>query len=153
MKFILIPMTKGYADEVVSWRYDGIYAFYNLDQDREDLEEFLNCYGQADKYYAVLNELNDLAGFFSFSQKDETIVVGLGMKPEYTGMGLGLEFVLAGLEFAKEKYTPSMFSLIVAIFNKRAIKVYEKAGFKPGKVFMHETNGGEYEYLQMIREA
>ena len=46
-----------------------------------------------------------------------------------------------------------MFRLIVATFNQRAIRVYGKAGFKPDKIFMNETNGGEYEYLQMLREA
>jgi hypothetical protein len=39
--------------------------------------------------------------------------------------------------------------LKVATFNQRAIRVYENAGFHPVCVFMHTTNGGEYECLEM----
>ena len=119
-------------------------------QDREDLEEFLHPKSWQGKYFAVLDEADELVGFFSFSKEDETVAIGLGLRPDYTGRGLGLGFVESGLEFAREKFAPSMFRLIVAMFNQRAIRVYERAGFRHDKVFMHETNGGEYEYLQML---
>ena len=35
----------------------------------------------------------------------------------------------------------------------RAIGVYERVGFRRGEVYTHETNGGEYEFLSMWREA
>jgi len=147
------PMTDDYASAIVAWHYDGIYSFYDLEQDREDLEEFLHPKNRGDKYFAVLDEEDELIGFFSFSKEDKAVVVGLGLRPNHTGRGLGLEFVQAGLEFARKRFAPSMLRLIVAMFNQRAIRVYEKAGFRHDKVFMHETNGGKYEYLQMMREA
>ncbi len=153
MQFSFTPMTEDHANAIVDWHYDGIYAFYDMEQDREDLEEFLHPQNWEGRYYAVLSNLNELIGFFSFRKEDETVAIGLGLKPEYTGKGLGLEFVQAGLEFARERFVPSVFRLIVAMFNQRAIRVYERAGFRRDKVFMHETNGGEYEYLRMVREA
>ena len=152
MQFIFTPMTVDYARAIVAWHYDGIYSFYDLEQDREDLEEFLHPKAWEDKYFAVLNEEDGLIGFFSFSKEDKAVVVGLGLRPDHTGRGLGLEFVQAGLEFAGKRFAPSIFRLIVATFNQRAIRVYEKAGFRHDRVFIHETNGGKYEYLQMIRE-
>jgi len=153
MQFSFTPMTDDHATAIVTWHYDGVYSFYDLEQDREDLEEFLHSQNRGDKYFAVLNEEGDLVGFFSFSREDKAIVIGLGLRPDHTGKGLGLEFVQAGLEFARERFAPSIFCLIVAMFNQRAIRVYEKAGFRHDKVFIHETNGGKYEYLRMIREA
>jgi len=36
-------MNKSYADEIAyKWKYKGKYYFYNMTDDPEDLEEFLN---------------------------------------------------------------------------------------------------------------
>ncbi len=37
----------------------------------------------------------------------------------------------------------------VALFNKRAIKVYEKIGFQSVERYMQKTNGGEFEFIKM----
>lgn len=57
-------------------------------------------------------------------------------EPEYafcrdlTGRGLGLEFFRTGPRFGRERYRPRLVQLHVAAFNERAIKVYERAGFR-----------------------
>jgi ribosomal-protein-alanine N-acetyltransferase len=72
--------------------------------------------------------------------------VGLGLRPDLTGRGLGLGFLLAGLEFARRRFAPDSFRLSVATFN-------ERAGFQWVEVFTHHTNGGEHPFLLMTREA
>jgi [ribosomal protein S18]-alanine N-acetyltransferase len=49
---------------------------------------------------------------------------GLGLRPDLTGQGLGLEFFRAGLAFARERYEPQCVYLHVAEFNERARPVY-----------------------------
>jgi ribosomal-protein-alanine N-acetyltransferase len=71
------------------------------------------------------------------------------MKPDVTGQGKGLDFLLEGLDFAKKKFDPNSFTLSVATFNQRAIKVYKRAGFKPLEEYMQDTNGDRYEFLRM----
>jgi [ribosomal protein S18]-alanine N-acetyltransferase len=61
--------------------------------------------------------------------------------------------LLAGLEFARRRFSPDSFTLAVATFNQRAILVYERAGFSRNTVYKHNTNGGEYLFLSMAREA
>jgi ribosomal-protein-alanine N-acetyltransferase len=152
LKFKL--MDGNYAQTITNWHYEGIYAFYDMDQDVEDLEELLNPHSWADKYHAVVNECNELIGFFCFNQEEIGVVtIGLGLRPDHTGKGLGQAFVEAGLEFAKEKFNPTTFCLSVATFNQRAIRIYERIGFKSDGVFINETNGGRYEFLRMVRKA
>lgn len=154
MQFKFKLMDENCARAIANWHYEGIYTFYDMDQDIEDMEELLNPHSWADRYYAVVNESNELIGFFCFEQEEiGAVTIGLGLGPDHTGKGLGQAFVEAGLEFAKEKFRPTVFRLSVATFNQRAIKIYEKVGFKSDRVFINETNGGQYEFLRMVRKA
>ncbi len=103
---------------------------------------------------AVEDSDGELIGFFSFKPKEPgTIEIGLGLRPDHTGRGLGLAFVEAGLDQARERIGPEEFSLAVATFNERAITVYERAGFTTVRTYMHHTNGGEWEFVEMRRPA
>ncbi|MGG1687482.1 hypothetical protein [Pseudalkalibacillus sp. NRS-1564] len=55
----------------------------------------------------------------------------------------------AGLQKAVELYRPTSFGMAVAEFNKRAIKVYQRAGFQITHLFMQQTNGGEFQFVEM----
>ncbi|OEH92338.1 GNAT family N-acetyltransferase [Bacillus solimangrovi] len=143
-------MTQEQAEDIAyKWHYNGVYAFYDMEADKEDLTEFLDQEERADSYYIVSKD-NEMIGFFCF-QLDEcnSVDIGLGMKPELTGKGLGNEFLQAGLDYAGKTYTPDKLTLSVATFNKRAIKVYEKVGFYPVKTFMQSTNGSHFEFVKM----
>jgi ribosomal-protein-alanine N-acetyltransferase len=153
MKFEFRPLDEGCAQAIASWHYGGIYAFYDMEQDVEDLEELLDPRSWDDRYYAVTDEQGELIGFFCFELEGKAVVVGLGLSPDLTGRGWGQAFFEAGLEFAREKYRPANFTLSVATFNQRAITVYRRAGFEDVEIFVNETNGGRYEFLRMAREA
>ncbi|WP_207655741.1 GNAT family N-acetyltransferase [Vallitalea okinawensis] len=151
MKKIFVPMTQAYASEIAyEWKYDGEYAFYDMTADEEDLQLFLDP-KQWENLFAVVNEENELIGFYSYFYNNEILELGFGMKPQLTGKGLGSEFVFSGIQFAQKhfKYEQDYIMLSVAKFNKRAIKAYEKLGFKPVKEFIQETNGGQYEFISM----
>lgn len=153
MQFVFRPMTEEYATKIANWHYEGDAAFYDMDQDPEDLEELLDPSNWIDKYRAVVSEGEDLIGFFSFGRSENTVTIGLGMKPELTGKGLGQAFVQAGMGYAQHKFGPVDLHLSVATFNKRAIKIYERLGFKRQGVFMNDTNGGIYEFLRMVKQS
>jgi ribosomal-protein-alanine N-acetyltransferase len=143
-------MTQEQAEEIAyNWHYDSIYSFYDITADEEDLAEFLDPKQRGDSKFTVYKK-DEVIGFFSFTQKDpNTIDIGLGMKPELTGKGLGLEFIEAGIQFAKKEYSPQLLTLSVATFNKRAITVYKRAGFEPIATFEQKTNGSLFEFVKM----
>ena len=153
MTFRFEPMSDDHARAVAVWHYDPPLDFYDWEADPDDLAELLDPDQRKDSYFAVLDERDDLIGFFACHRDGDIVDVGLGLRPDLTGRGLGLPFVLAGLAFARERHAPfRAFQLAVAAFNERAIRVYERAGFRQaGEVYLHHTNGSEHPFLRMDR--
>jgi ribosomal-protein-alanine N-acetyltransferase len=147
------PMGDEEATQISGWRYEPPYDFYDATSDLDDLRELLDPRRRKDSYFSVFDESGALVGFFQFEREGTTVDVGLGMRPDLTGHGLGVGYLLAGLEFARRRFSPERFTLSVATFNERAILVYERAGFRRNTVYKHNTNGGEYLFLSMAREA
>ena len=164
MLFIFSPMNEADARTIKTWRYEGPYAVYNIDDNPNSLAELLD---RRSPYYAVRNEQDELISFFVFGtsaqvgnidtpglfSENNTITIGLGMRPDLTGKGLGLALVNAGLDFAREQFKPDHFRLFVLAFNERAIRVYERAGFQQVRVFVQRNIHGESEFLEMSRCA
>ena len=95
----------------------------------------------------------ELVGFFQFKPQGDVINIGLGLRPDLTGKGHGLPFVIAGLAFAQRRFTPRQFRLAVAAFNRRAQRVYERAGFQAVRTYWQATNGGRHEFVEMVRDG
>lgn len=153
MRYRFEPMSDRQAHIIASWHYEPPYDFYDWEADEEDLAELLDPARRADHYFAALDDHEALLGFFSCFSEGDTVEVGLGLRPDLTGRGRGFEFLLAGLEFARERYAPASFRLAVAAFNERAIRVYERAGFRRVRLYQHRTNGGVHAFLRMERSA
>jgi ribosomal-protein-alanine N-acetyltransferase len=151
MQFSFHNMKQEDAQQIASWHYATPYDFYDWDQDQEDLAELLDPRSWQESYYSVFNEENDLVGFFVFKPDGHTVEVGLGLRPDLTGKGLGRAFLTAGLTYGREHFSVREWSLSVATFNTRAIRLYEQVGFTRLTTFLHHTNGGEYEFLRMVR--
>ena len=150
MQFHITPIGEEDARLIASWHYEAPYDFYDWDRDPEDLAELLNPHSWQESYYSVHNEQNALIGFFSYPHVNDGIVeMGLGLCPHLTGKGLGIAFARAGIAFARARFSARQIDLSVATFNRRAIHVYEEAGFVASGTFLHQTNGGEYEFLHM----
>jgi ribosomal-protein-alanine N-acetyltransferase len=164
MPYTFTPLNKEEAQAIFSWHYDGQYATYDLQGDLEDDNELLD---RRSPHYAVRDERGELIGFFGFGSSSSiqehsepylfsengSLLVGLGMRPDLTGKGLGVEFVQAGLDFARREFAPRTFRLYVMSWNKRAIKVYEKVGFQQMRRVLQKNIHGENEFIEMVMDA
>src|SRR4028119_2273480 len=121
--YLFRQMDDADARRISGWRYAPPYDFYDATADPADLAELLDPQSRRDVYFSALDGEHRLTGFFQFKKTGETVAVGLGLRPDLTGRGLGTGFVLAGLEFARERFSPRRFILSVATFNGRAIGV------------------------------
>jgi ribosomal-protein-alanine N-acetyltransferase len=125
------------------------YSFYDWDRDPGDLADLLNPAGWGVRYFAADDVDRSLAGFFEFTVAADATEVGLGLRPDLTGRGLGGAFLDAGLRFAAENLGARGFALAVAAFNQRAIAVYERAGFREAERYQHFTSGALHDFVWM----
>jgi ribosomal-protein-alanine N-acetyltransferase len=152
MQYHFVAMQEEYANEIIEdWHYGGICAFYDMAADEEDSEIFANRTYWENTTFAVLNLREELVGWASFFTEGDDIWLSLGLKPELTGRGLGEKCVSDCTLFAKSHYglDKQAIKLEVALFNKRAIKVYKKAGFIELGKAKKSTHLGDMEFLQM----
>jgi ribosomal-protein-alanine N-acetyltransferase len=145
-------MTAANARSIAAWLYPEPYSFYDWDQDADDLAELLDPSEWGRRYFAVDGADGSLAGLFVFTVNDDGgAEIGLGLRPDLTGRGLGEGFVDAGLRYAADVLGARSYALAVAAFNGRAIAVYERCGFQQVEQYLHATNGGFHPFVRMAR--
>lgn len=150
------PMRLRDALAVRRWRYSGEYAVYDLGLLTLLVAVVVDVTvgkraGVA--FFGVTTDADGLMGIASYARKGEDVEIGLGLRPDLTGRGLGLSFVHAVMEQGRELYHPRTFSLAVATFNHRAITIYERAGFVAGGTRPTTFHGKPYTEWLMSRPA
>ncbi|HEX8729886.1 MAG TPA: GNAT family protein [Ktedonobacterales bacterium] len=176
MSLTFTPMNEADAHAILAWRYEGQYAVYNspdaaLGPDFDPLAELLDT---GSPYFAVRasDDGSDAAplGFFAYGsacevgapetrglatpyllRPDGSATLGQGLRPDLTGQGRGLALTQAGLDFARQRYHPTLFRLYVFAWNQRAIRVYERAGFVAVGEIRFSAPEGERVFIEMTR--
>jgi len=127
-----------------AWRYEPPYDFYNGEDDPVQ---------NAERFFLVRDDTGDLLGFYYFEERPDAVEIGLGLRPDLTGRGLGLQFFHDGVSFAKRTFGEKHVVLNVAAFNDRAITVYRRAGFREtGRHMRRFDRWGEVEFVEMEEE-
>jgi RimJ/RimL family protein N-acetyltransferase len=138
------PARREDLAELATWRYESPYEFYDGGQEPVENPE---------RYFIACDD-DGLVGFYYFEPKEDALEYGLGLRPDLAGRGLGLEFFRDGIEFGRERYLQGRVRLFVAAFNERAIKVYERAGFRETERHMRTfARWGEVEFVNMELEC
>lgn len=152
VEYQFVNMSSEYADEIAyKWKYSGKYSFYNLSKDKEDMQAFLKPESWNNIFAVIDADSQALMGFSTYIFENKMMWLGVGMKPSYTGKGYGERFVRAAIQFGLEHYgyEENKILLSVAKFNKRAIALYEKVGFRPIESKELLVNGKLYPFLIM----
>jgi [ribosomal protein S18]-alanine N-acetyltransferase len=149
VRFAVRPLTQADAEAVAAWRYPGEYAFYDFAAEPADLELLLDPGRRRDSFHAADGEDGRLAGFFQVEQRSEGVELGLGLRPDLCGRGLGEGFTRLGIDLIRELHGPVRITLAVAAFNARAITVYERCGFAETGRHLRHTSGDDWEFVDM----
>ena len=124
----LEPLTKETVAKISGWEYEAPYEAYSfkgnhdeylLDESIWDVEQFCLTYDGI------------LLGQVACQYEGDDLWVGWSMVPELTGQGNGATFVSrCAQEIRRVKGHTGRILLRVSARNKRAIKAYQKAGFR-----------------------
>jgi len=147
-------LTVADTNVVAIWRYEPPYDVYDLSADPAQRAEMMDAASLAGAWFAVDDDEGALAGFLEMSETDGEVEIGLGMRPDLTGRGLGVSFIGAAMAFARDRWHPATFGLDVFPWNARAIRAYERAGFTRGVPYVRRfDDGNERRFLRMARPA
>lgn len=157
--FTFHKMDETNARQIATWQYNPPYDFYNLAA--SDLEKHVQAFlTPRYHYYTVWNEAGDFIAFRCFGEdaqvpggdySQEALDMGGGLRPDLTGKGLGVSVIKAALEFARQNFAPQAFRTTVAAFNKRALRVCEKADYRPVQTFQSIRSGRAF--VVLMREV
>lgn len=159
MNINIKQITNNEAKQISRWIYKDPYSIYTLDGSNSCIRELLNG-----DYYSAVDKENNIIGYYCFSRSAQVpsgnkygvydnrnfMDIGLGINPDFCGQGLGEEFLKIGLDFARSELSSKEFRLTVAAFNKRAIKVYQRVGFKKVNSFKRVSGVGLIEFDVMV---
>jgi ribosomal-protein-alanine N-acetyltransferase len=153
-----VPPQPEHARDLLLWRYPPPYDIYNeaevSPQERENIVRFI-C-DPVNGYSAMLDERGQLFGLCSNGfdaqveggdYSEDALDVGLGLKPDRIGRGLGGDVVRQILLYYHGLFRPQKFRATIAAFNRRSQRVFEKNGFQ--RVMMFQRTDGADFYIYM----
>src|SRR5580765_2354470 len=157
-KFTFSKMTEPDAREILAWRYEEPYDFYDpsgddLEKDVQTLIEPTNLYlavrdghGGLIAYYCFGGEAQVPGGEYAENALD----IGGCARPDLLGSGLGEMFVRVAMDFGNMFFHPEKYRATIASFNTRALHMCEKAGFVWTQQFTREDGT---EFVVLVKEA
>ena len=141
---VIRPLADGDGEEIRGWRYPPPYDVYDGGDPCDDPS------------VRALEQGGALVGFCSFGDdarvpggdyRDGPLDIGMGLRPELTGGGLGTRCLAAVLEFAGRELGATETRATVAEFNARALRLCERAGFRRVARF----EGAERPFVILVR--
>ena len=159
------PVTAVDARQFVRWAYEPPYDIYNMVDDPHDpnlveaavnyfLDPALPCYvldGDDEAEILAFCTFGEDAQVPGGDYSLEAVDIGLGVRPDLTGRGLGQRFVTAVIQFAIQKFQPAYLRVTIAAFNERALRVWQRQGFVVVQQFTAKV-GGKRPFLILEKE-
>ena len=149
------PLNEQQARAILRWRYEPPYDMYNM-QDENESVNLATLINPDNRYYAITDERGGLLAYCCFGSEGRVpggnyespaLDVGMGMRPDLTGQGLGRHHLEAIRDFAVRQFHPTVFRVTIAAFNARALRLCEQAGFRETQSLVREGDGEAFVIL------
>jgi len=152
------PLTETEAREIINWRYPAPYDFYDLGEADPDVV-LQNLFNPNSPHFAIATDEVDFLGFCVAGPEaqvpggdysEPALDIGIGLRPEETGRGLGKLVLTEFLASLLATYPPNRFRATIADFNLRSQRTFLGLGFLETSRFL--ANGSEWVILTRAAE-
>ena len=157
--FTFRQINSATARQIAVWQYPPPYDVYSFhpEQIEENVQWLLT---PRFHYYTVWDAREELIGFRCFGEDArvhggdyniDALDLGGGLRPDLTGRGMGTSFMEAAFTFARGRFAPAAFRATVMAFNKRALRVCTRVGYRPVQDFVSPASGQRF--IVLLRAA
>lgn len=159
----IVPLTEKDCQELCTWRYPAPYELYNWPAWATMLSEqteFADPRIREEQYRGVVDESGTLCGFVQFFPIVGVTRLGLGLRPDLCGgvregssetpKGIGSRFVQLLVAEAQQRSPGQEIDLEVLVWNERAIRAYQRAGFTITDTYEKWTPTGLADFHCMV---
>jgi ribosomal-protein-alanine N-acetyltransferase len=149
----IVPLTEEHGRQICTWSYPPPYHIYNWPiwehMVKEDLQ-FANPALRIEQFAAVINEQEQLCGFAQFFPIVGVTRLGLGLRPDLVGQGLGSKLAALLVQEAKRRTPDHVIDLEVLTWNVRAQRSYRESGFTHTDTYIRMTPNGFAAFYCMV---
>lgn len=152
-RFYAVPMDSYHAAEICSWTYPSPYNIYGW-LPWEQMKGLGIEFGDPDireqQYVSILDEEQRMWGFAQLFPMEGVTRIGLGMRPDWCGLGMGKRFVQSIVDVARQRRPEDEIDLEVLTWNERAIRTYCNVGFHVTDTYERMTPTGKALFHCMV---
>jgi len=147
------PLQRQDAEAIASWRYEGPWSTY----DPRPADPLLSAEAG---YQAVVDDAGALVGFVCAGQEarvpgleeqDGIVDVGVGMRPDLVGRGLGGAFGAVVLGHVRDTCGDRPLRAAVQSWNQRSLRLARRLGFRVTGIHHCQQGGRDVSYTILVR--
>ena len=136
---------------ITAWEYRGDCAIYNCEPYEEQKKRGAGFANPKNQFYSFYDGAH-LVGFINLYEEETEVFFGIGVSPDDCGRGYGQQMAGTACALSKTLFPGKPLYLEVRTWNARAIRCYEKAGFRiEGDPVRQTTSAGEGLFCRMVR--
>ena len=137
---------------ICAWKYEGDYAIYNTPSYEEQLKTGRGFANPRNNFYSFCQG-PALIGYINLIEEAEEVFFGIGVDPTRCGQGYGQQITGLARQLSHRLYPGKPLYLEVRAWNARAVRCYEKAGFRiVGQPVQRTTPLGQGAFYHMVAE-
>ncbi|WP_342563753.1 GNAT family N-acetyltransferase [Paenibacillus sp. FSL R7-0345] len=151
--FQVVPMETSHAEDICRWEYKppyNIYGWLPWEQMQALGIEFGDPVLRREQYISVVDGQGGLCGFAQLFPMEGVVRLGIGMRPDLCGHGMGHLFMDSIVQAALDRYPDREIDLEVLTWNQRAIRTYQKCGFTITDTYERRTPTGDKPFYCMV---
>lgn len=149
---VLHKTTEEEKRAICEWKYNGRYAIYNSIPYEEQIRTHRGFADPKNNYYSF-SDGEQLIGYINLVERETEVFFGIGVNPVFCNQGYGQKICEKACELSRQLYPGKPIYLEVRTWNQRALRCYEKAGFRTvGEPIKRTTPIGEGLFFRMTAD-